>query len=185
MALRVAQIHYKIIEIHLRDKPTHMLRVSPKGTVPVLCLSADEVIDESLDIMRWALQRNDPEGWLAGLHNAHAMQLLEQTDGAFKKALDQYKYASRFPDIDPVRSRQVAIDVLITPLAEVLQAQPFIGGDSAVLQDVAIFPFVRQFASVEPTWFDQNAPEPVRRWLGHWVNSDLFMAIMHKSQNTT
>lgn len=180
MALRVAGIHYKIVEIHLRQKPEHMLRVSPKGTVPVLCLSADEVIDESLEIMQWALTQNDPMNWLDGLRNETAQHLLAQTDGPFKKALDQYKYASRFPDADPLQSRQAAIAALIDPLAEVLCRQPFIGGDRPVLQDVAIFPFVRQFAGVDPHWFGEQAPVLVRRWLAQWVESELFAAIMQK-----
>lgn len=181
MALRVAGIHCKIIDIHLRDKPEHMLRVSPKGTVPVLCLSTDEVIDESLDIMRWALHKNDPQQWLDGLHDAKAQYLLLQTDGPFKQALDQYKYASRFPDADPAQSRLVATDALINPLADVLSSQGFIGGNTPVLQDVAIFPFVRQFAGVEPEWFKAHAPDTVRKWLAHWVESELFTAIMQKN----
>lgn len=181
MALRVAGLHCNIIDIHLRDKPAHMLRVSPKGTVPVLCLSPDEVIDESLEIMLWALQKNDPQRWLSGLAIENAQYLLSQSDGPFKQALDRYKYASRFPQFDPLQSRQLAIDVLIEPLASTLRQQIFIGGQTPVLQDVAVFPFVRQFAGVEPKWFQANAPEPVRRWLQYWVNSDLFEAIMQKN----
>ncbi|MCD8505013.1 MAG: glutathione S-transferase N-terminal domain-containing protein [Burkholderiaceae bacterium] len=180
MALRVAGIQCKIIDIHLRHKPEHMLRVSPKGTVPVLCLSTDEVIDESLDIMRWALHKNDPQQWLDGLHNAKAQYLLLQTDGPFKQALDQYKYASRFPEANPVQSRQRAMASLIEPLADHLKHQPFIGGDKPVLQDVAIFPFVRQFAGVEPSWFESHVDVSVRDWLHGWVSSELFVAIMQK-----
>ena len=185
MALRVAQIHCKIVDIHLRDKPEHMLRVSPKGTVPVLCLSTGEVIDESLDIMRWALQKNDPQRWLHGLTNEHARHLLCQTDGPFKQALDRYKYASRFPEADPAYWRQIATEALIDPLADILAGQLYIGGQAPILQDVAIFPFVRQFAGVEPDWFTASAPAVVRRWLARWVESDLFMAIMQKKAAST
>jgi len=178
MALTVAGLTFRTSEIDLRDKPAHLLGVSPKGTVPVLCLSEVMVIDESLDIMYWALAQNDPQKWLDGLSNGQAQRLLEQTDGVFKKALDQYKYASRFPDQDPVQSRWLALEALINPLALVLNKQPFIGGDKPVLQDVAIFPFVRQFAGVEPSWFNANAPAPVRHWLTNWVSSDLFATIM-------
>ncbi|UOD50917.1 glutathione S-transferase [Orrella daihaiensis] len=181
MALKVAGIHCKIIDIHLRDKPEHMLRVSPKGTVPVLCLSTDEVIDESLDIMHWALQQNDPQRWFDGLSDEQAQYLLSQTDGPFKQALDQYKYASRFPEKDPVSARESAMQALIDPLSAVLAQQHFIGGEKPVLQDIAIFPFVRQFAGVEPDWFSAHSPEAVRNWLTHWVQSDLFTAIMQKN----
>jgi glutathione S-transferase len=180
MALSVAGIHYKRVEIHLRDKPSHMMRVSPKGTVPVLCLSELEVIDESLQIMHWALQKNDPLQWLDGLTNDTANQLLEQTDGPFKKALDHYKYASRFPDIDPTQSREQALGALIQPLGELLDRQDYMGGHRPVFQDVAIFPFVRQFAGVQPLWFDEHAPPSVRHWLQRWVSSELFAQIMQK-----
>ena len=180
MTLKVAQIEHTIVDIDLRNKPSHMLRVSPKGTVPVLCLSDTEIIDESLDIMQWALSRHDPQQWLRGLHDGQACELLGQTDGAFKQALDRYKYASRFPDADPVASRGRALDALIRPLSERLATQPFIGGQSPVLQDVAIFPFVRQFAGVDPQWFESQAPLAVQHWLKGWVESDLFKAIMQK-----
>ncbi len=180
MALSIAGIHYRTVEIQLRDKPSHMMGVSSKGTVPVLCLSEVEVIDESLHIMHWALQQNDPLQWLDGLANDTANQLLEQTDGPFKKALDQYKYASRFPDIDPTQSREQAVNALIQPLGDLLDGQDYIGGSRPVFQDVAIFPFVRQFAGVQPAWFDEHAPPSVRHWLQHWVSSELFVRIMQK-----
>lgn len=183
MGLRVAQIRYELIEINLRDKPEHMLRVSPKGTVPVFCLSDHEVIDESLDILRWALFQHDPNHWLSGLTNETACWLLTQNDGPFKQALDQYKYASRFPDVDPAVARDAATQALIMPLAKLLTDQPYIGGDSPVLQDIAIFPFVRQFAGVQPDWFGEHVPKPVQQWLTHWLESDLFKAIMQKPEN--
>lgn len=182
MGLRVAQIKYELIEINLRDKPEHMLRVSPKGTVPVFCLSDHEVIDESLDILHWALCQHDPNHWLSGLKHETACWLLTQNDGPFKQALDQYKYASRFPDIDPFVARDAAMQTLILPLAELLEDRPYIGGAEPVLQDIAIFPFVRQFAGVQPDWFGKHVPEPVQQWLTHWVESDLFKAIMRKPE---
>ena len=180
MALSVAEIEHTTVDINLRQKPPHMLRVSPKGTVPVLCLSDTQVIDESLEIMTWALHQHDPQDWLRGLQDQQACALLAQTDGPFKQALDHYKYASRFPSVDPLASRQSAMDALITPLSARLASQPFIGGSSPVLQDVAIFPFVRQFAGVEPPWFESHAPAAVRQWLNGWVESDRFKAVMQK-----
>lgn len=180
MALKVAGIEHRTVEINLRDKPPHMVRVSPKATVPVLCVDEDLVIDESLDIMRWALAQSDPLGWLTGADSPVAQQLLAQNDGPFKRALDQYKYASRFPGTDPQVARTQALQALIEPLARALDTQPYIGGEAAILQDVAIFPFVRQFASVEPAWFAESVPPCVRQWLAAWLESPLFAAIMQK-----
>jgi glutathione S-transferase len=180
MALRVAGIRYTTIEINLRDKPAHMVRVSPKATVPVLCLSEHEVIEESLDIMQWALGQADPLGWLKQAELEHAQYLLQQNDGPFKRSLDQYKYASRFLGADPKQARQAAVTALIQPLAQLLSDQPYIGGQSPTLQDIAIFPFVRQFANVEPDWFAQTTPDCVSHWLASWLASDLFAAIMQK-----
>jgi glutathione S-transferase len=148
--------------------------------VPVLCLSEFEVIEESLEIMRWALVQSDPNDWLRGTHQQTAQDLLQRNDGPFKQALDRYKYGSRFPAINPTDSRGQALEALIEPLAAALAHQPFIGGQSPILHDVAVFPFVRQFAAVQPDWFDENAPQPVRRWLSHWLDSELFASIMQK-----
>jgi glutathione S-transferase len=181
MALHEACIEHKIVEISLRDKPAQMLAISPKATVPVLCLPNAEVIDESLDIMLWALHQVDPNNWLAGLQQPEACYLLAQNDGPFKQALDRYKYGSRFPEHDPVCARNDAMDVLIEPLAQLLDQGRFIGGDAPVIQDIAIFPFVRQFAGVDRAWFDAHVPACVRDWLQRWVESALFEHIMRKS----
>lgn len=180
MALRAAGIECNTVEIDLRNKPEHLLSVSPKATVPVLCVNDQLVIDESLEIMIWALRQNDPDNWLDGLANPVAQRMLTQNDGPFKLALDQYKYASRFPALDYRQSRKKAMEELIDPLACILQAQPFIGGQSPVFQDIAIFPFVRQFAGVEPGWFEESVPASVKRWLEHWLASDIFRSIMRK-----
>jgi len=127
MALYAAGIDFDIEEISLRDKPAHMLEVSPKGTVPVLCLPEGNVLEESLDIMRWALNANDPQQWLDGLKDPVAQDLLARNDGDFKKALDAYKYASRFPEISASQMRDQAMAILINPLAEILRSGLFIG----------------------------------------------------------
>ncbi len=181
MALYVAKITCRTVEIDLRHKPAHLIRVSPKATVPVLCLSNGEVIDESIDIMHWALAQHDPLGWLDRAHEPVAQRLLAQTDGPFKQALDQYKYSSRFMDLDPAQARAQAMAALIDPLAEVLSHQPFIGGERASLHDVAIFPFVRQFAGVQLDWFESDVPTTVQAWLSQWVESSLFKTIMQKA----
>jgi glutathione S-transferase len=117
MALHVAKIEVSTVEIDLRNKPAGLLEASPKATVPVLCLADGTVLDESLDIVRWALQVNDPEHWARGWEDRGAMDLLDRTDGEFKRWLDRYKYASRSPEYDPQLSREAAIKVLIEPLA--------------------------------------------------------------------
>lgn len=184
MALHVAGIeHQRVDLVSLRDKPARMLEASPKGTVPVLCLPDGSVIDESLDIMHWALAQADPEGWLSGSEDPEALDLLRRNDGAFKKALDRYKYASRFPEVDPVQARADAMAALIDPLSACLNKGTFIGGQQPTLQDVAIFPFVRQFAGVAPDWFACCAPANVVVWLSVWTESSLFAAIMSKHPN--
>lgn len=181
MALQVAGIAINTIEIDLRDKPVAMVAASPKATVPVLCLVDGTVIDESLDIVRWALAIRDPDDWARGWGDAVAMDLLARTDGDFKHWLDRYKYVTRFAAQDMVSARTSAFEGLITPLSLRLQNQPFIGGETPMVQDVLIFPFVRQFAGVDPAWFKANAGAQVQHWLAFWVESALFKKIMLKN----
>jgi glutathione S-transferase len=185
MALCVAKIEYVSHEIELKRKPPGLLAVSPKATVPVLVLPDGTVWQESLDIMRWALSLHDPHDWLCGAESSEARFLLERNDGLFKYHLDRYKYATRHPGADPFDARDQAVLALINPLNERLCAQLFIGGHQPTLQDIAIFPFVRQFAGVDPLWFEQQMPERVRHWLSYWVGSDLFKAIMKKDSQDT
>jgi glutathione S-transferase len=180
MALQVAQVSFTTVEIDLRDKPAAMVAVSPKATVPVLCLSNGMVIDESLDIVRWALAICDPHDWTRGWGDKAAMDLLVRTDGDFKRWLDRYKYATRFPEHDSSSAREAAFEVLIEPLSLRLQNQPFIGGELPMVQDVLIFPFVRQFAAVDPVWFKNKTALSVQQWLGALVGGSLFKQIMHK-----
>lgn len=181
MALRVAGIAVRTIEIDLRDKPAAMIAASPKATVPVLCLVDGTVIDESLDIVRWALTRHDPDDWARGWGDAVAMDLLARTDGDFKHWLDRYKYVTRFAAQDVVSARASAFEGLIAPLSLRLQNLPFVGGETPMVQDVLIFPFVRQFAGVDPAWFTANAGAQIQRWLAFWVDSALFKQIMLKN----
>lgn len=181
MALQVAEVKVNIVEIDLRDKPAAMLVASPKATVPVLCLSDGTVIDESLDIVVWALTIHDPDDWARGWGDAVAMDLLARTDGDFKHWLDRYKYATRFPADDVLLARKTAFDVLIEPLSLRLQNQPFIGGERPMVQDVLIFPFVRQFAGVDPAWFVANTGSKIQNWLTSWVDGALFKQIMLKN----
>ncbi|WP_447929338.1 glutathione S-transferase [Sphingopyxis fribergensis] len=168
MALLVSGTAYAHREVLLRDKPAAMLAASPKGTVPVLVRTDGTVIDESIDIMRWALAQHDPEDWLSRADAA----LVAKFDGAFKHHLDRYKYAGRY-DAEPSRHRAEGL-VLLAELDERLAGHDYLGGTTRGFSDIAIFPFVRQFAGVEAAWFAAHAPRRVREWLAMLMASELF-----------
>ena len=174
MALHISETPVEMREILLRDKPAEMLAASPKGTVPVLVLNDGTVIDESLDIMRWALAANDPEGWLIG----DDPELLHTIDGPFKHHLDRYKYATRH-STDPAEHRAAAYAIL-AGLDTRLSKQPFLAGTRRTIADIATFPFIRQFANTDPDWFAAQPIPALRAWLQDLVSSTLFSAIMVK-----
>ncbi len=176
LALCASGQQVELREILLRDKPQAFLAASPSATVP--CLeTGDEVIDESLDIMRWALAQNDPQGWLDMPEESGA--LIRLCDGPFKTALDRYKYATRFPDHDPIAERAQA-SAFIQDLEARLTGFEALFGRTITLADMAILPFVRQFAHVDPAWF-QSQPWPnVISWLEGFKASELFGKVMHK-----
>lgn len=171
MALLVSGQAVEIREVVLRDKPPAMLTASPKGTVPVLVVEG-AVIDESLDIMRYALTRNDPEGWLAGDDAA----LIAANDGPFKHHLDHYKYPERHGS-DPQTHRAAAL-LCLAPLEARLTRTSHLHGATRTLADIALFPFVRQFAAVEPVWFAAQALPRLKHWLAAHIASDLFERAM-------
>jgi glutathione S-transferase len=151
-----------------------MLAASPKGTVPVLVLADGAVIDESIDIMRWALGRHDPEDWLARADAG----LVAGFDGAFKHHLDRYKYAGR-DGVDPLTHRAAGLAMLETLDAR-LAVQGFLDGATRGFGDIAIFPFVRQFAGVDPAWFGVQPVPHVQAWLAGLATSALFERAMVK-----
>ena len=175
MALSMSGTGYEHREVVLRDKPPQMLEVSPKGTVPVLVTEDDLVIEESLDIMRWALEQSDPEGWL-GRNDA---ALVETNDGPFKHHLDRYKYATRYEDAQPDEHRAAALEIL-EQLERRLEESAYLCGDTRGFADIAIFPFIRQFANTDRAWFAAQDLPRVQAWLDGLVNCDLFAAIMTK-----
>ena len=174
MALRVSGVAHEHREVVLRDKPPQMLKVSPKGTVPVL-VTDEGVLEESLDIMRWALRRSDPEGWL----EREAPELLAANDGPFKHHLDRYKYSTRYDDVDPEEHGQAAL-VHLRALEDRLSASPHLCGEERGFADIAISPFVRQFANADRDWFDAQDLPNVQRWLDGLVNSELYEGVMAK-----
>lgn len=178
MALRYANIAVEIREISLRDKPLHLLQVSPKATVPVLVLPDHRVIEESLLIMDWALAQSDPNGWLKA-DVTQARQLIAENDGTFKLALDAYKYPERYPTATKTAHR-VQGERFLAKLEDRLQQRDFLLANQLTLADVAIFPFVRQFAAVDTQWFQSSRYSQLNRWLATQLSSALFIAIMEK-----
>lgn len=181
MALRTAGIQVEQIEISLRDKPTALLAISPKGTVPVLQCSDGRVLDESLDIMHWALAQSDPDGWLTLASQAEHLELIRANDTEFKFWLDRYKYAERFPEFSRSHYRGQAEYFMLSKLEKKLSVNVFLGGKRASLSDVAIFPFVRQFAAVDANWFAASQWVGVRTWLSYWTDTETYKQIMLKS----
>lgn len=176
LAIQSAGVEVELREILLRDKPDAFLAASPKGTVPVV-EDGETVIEESLDVMHWALAQNDPEAWLD--MPDPGLDLIAQTDGPFKTALDRTKYAVRYPDVDVVEERHKA-GTFLAMLESQLADTPYLFGDAPRLADMAILPFVRQFAHTDLNWFAAQPWPAVARWLEAFKTSDRFRKIMTK-----
>lgn len=185
MALIVSNVQCELREVDLASKPAHMLAVSPKGTVPVLLFSDGSVLQESLDIMLWAFSQSDAQAWLhPETDDLSAMlTLIEQNDGEFKEHLNRYKYPERYEKehTDPLHHRAEA-GVFMSRLASMLEDSNFLFGPSPSLADIALFPFVRQFAAVDPGWFSGLRLTCLQGWIADWQESDLFAAAMHQQQ---
>ncbi len=178
MAIAEAGISVRLREILLRDKPDEMLVASAKGTVPVLILADGSVIDESLDVMRWALAQNDPSGWLsADADETNA--LITENDGVFKHHLDRYKYSTRYEDADAETHRSAGFEIL-RRWDERLSVDGQFFGLAPTQADIALFPFVRQFRIADPDWFDAADLPALQSWLSGHMESDRFKAIMTK-----
>lgn len=180
MALWQAGIIPEIIEVDLKNRPPVLYELSPKGSVPVLHLDDGSVIDESVDIMLWALEQNDPDGWLGEAEDAPA--LIEPTTsqtGWFKNALDRYKYPTRYPDEDCSGARDKGLEYL-QQLEDRLGAQRYLCVDHITYADIAIFPFIRQFANTDRDWFDALPLTKLQDWLAGHLESPLFKTIMEK-----
>ncbi len=179
LALRYSGIRVELREIDLKDKPACMLAASPKATVPVLILPDAQVIDESLDIMHWALQQNDPQHWLHPSHQSTSQRLIHENDQVFKFYLDHYKYADRFPEHSQTYYREQG-ELFLLKLECLLGEHRYLTGATPCIADMALLPFIRQFAYVDIQWFNQSSYVNVCRWLFNGIESELFLSIMHK-----
>ncbi|QJI12191.1 glutathione S-transferase [Pseudomonas sp. ADAK22] len=177
MALRYAGVPVQIVEVSLKAKPADMLALSPKGTVPVLSVDG-RVIEESLEIMLWALAQHDPDDWLLK-GDPRVLQLIAENDQAFKHHLNRYKYAERYPE-QPMEHYRAEGEVFLRALEALLADRAFLLAEHLSLADVALAPFVRQFAHVDREWF-ASAPYPrLQAWLQRFLESALFVAVMAK-----
>lgn len=179
MTLMYAGVQVELREVLLKDKPKAMLDVSDKGTVPVLVLPTDEVIDESVDVMRWALAQKDPRNWALPDRQENCDAWVSANDNDFKHWLDHYKYADRFPDHSQDYYRARA-EQFLQKLETALRHSPWISGAELGFADIAVFPFIRQFSGVDSNWF-ARAPYPsTRQWLETLLSCEWFMGCMQK-----
>ncbi len=168
-ALYLSKIHHEHREIDLKNKPIEMLAISPKGTVPIMIVSNDLLLEESLEIMKWALKVShlDPKDTL----------LIQENDTRFKYALDRYKYPGRYPEKNDFNYQKECIQFL-----KKLEARlsPFLNGNNISFVDLAIFPFIRQFSMVNPEWFEELPSPHIKAWLHSLIESELFQKVMQK-----
>ena len=178
MALQYAGVQLEHREIELGNKPQSMLLASPKGTVPVLCMDG-LILDQSIDIMQWALKISDPDGW-ARLDEDIAYAWIEKNDELFKNLLDQYKYPNRYPQLNQAVVLADVMELMLKPMETALESSQYLLGDKLTWVDVAIFPFIRQFMMVDQQRF-QELPFPhLQRWLQEQLESELFISVMDK-----
>ncbi len=181
MAIAVSGQRCALREVILRNKPSEMITVSPKATVPVIVLSDGKIIDESLTIMLWALKKNDPEEWLKPmqLKRDEIGDLIAENDGPFKDNLDRYKYSNRYKFSDPLYHRRKGVEFL-TKLNTKLLKSSYLYGNTFTFADAAISPFVRQFANHDREWFESLALHRLQGWLTDILESRRFLDVMGK-----
>ena len=179
MAIHISSQKCEIREVLLRDKPPSMLEYSSKGTVPVLVLQSGEVIDESLDVIEWALNLNDPDNWQRSKDNEKTKELIKINDGEFKHHLDRYKYSKRYDNEDPEFHRKKCLSFIKKVNSE-LQNSKYIFDDEISYIDISLLPFIRQFRIADNEWFDELPYENVKSWLSNFLNSELLESIMSK-----
>lgn len=181
LAILYSQITIELREVLLKDIPSSLLAISPKATVPVLVFPDGSVMDESWDIMKWAVHKNDPDDWLGrdDGYVAEAEMLIEMNDFSFKEDLDHYKYADRYPE-HPAEYYRAEAEEFLQSLEAHLRKHRYLLGDRISIADVGILPFIRQFAFVDKDWFDQTPYSKVQAWLQGFIESALFASVMEK-----
>ena len=179
MALHVSNQKVEFREVLLRDKPQSMLDISLKGTVPILLLDSGDVIDESLDVIDWALTQNDPLDWSRSKKSKKSELLIETNDGEFKHHLDRYKYSKRYEDEDPIHHRENCMN-FINEIEDQLSVTKFLYDDNLSIVDISILPFIRQFRIADMEWFDALKKPNTQKWLMAFLDSELFKNIMIK-----
>ncbi len=181
MALKYAGIKVELREVDLNDLPPQVLMISSEATVPVLVLPDETVFTESWEILKWALEQNDPDYWF-GENKKYALDaeiLIESNDFSFKNDLDHYKYADRFPEQSEEHYRE-RCEEFIEELEDMLCENKYLLTNHLTLADIGVFPFVRQFSLVDKEWFDQSSYPNVRRWLEVLIDSELFQQVFQK-----
>lgn len=181
MAIASAGLTVQLREVVLKNKPPEMISTSPKATVPIIDDAEAGVLEESLDIMLWALAKSDPEHWLPSDDAARSVteSLITACDENFKPWLDKYKYADRHPEHTAEYYREQG-ELFIQQLIQRLKNHRYLIDDQPRLADIAIFPFVRQFAHVDRNWFDSSEYAAVQRWYRQLHESDTFLSVMQK-----
>ena len=182
LALALARVDYNIIEVDLKNKPERLLQLSPKATVPVLLLADGSLLEQSLDIMLWALQQSDSANVLpkTDADRVISMQRIAENDGPFKQVLDRYKYPERHPEYSANEHQQAATQ-WIDQWNSALAMHGYFLGSQPSFADYALLPFVRQFAAVNKTYFDELPIEKLQAWLRHLTQTELFKQVMRKT----
>ena len=181
LALMVSNRVCELREVVLRDKPQEMLEVSAKGTVPILIDVDGRVLDQSIDIMLWALRQHDPEKWLMPEQGsvAEMLELIALFDEEFKYHLDRYKYPDRYPGVDAQAHRHEG-SLYLGRLNAQLSATKYLFGNNVALADMAIAPFVRQFAHTDRGWFNEQPWPGLQTWLAGFTDSEIYASVMQK-----
>ena len=179
MAIHISDQRCELREVLLRDKPPSMLQYSAKGTVPVLILQDNKVIDESLDVIDWALNLNDPDDWQRSKDKEKTKELIKINDGEFKYHLDRYKYSKRYDNEDPEFHRKKCLK-FIESINNELNNSKYIFDDNISYTDIVLLPFIRQFRIADIEWFDSLPYDNLKKWLSSFLNSSLLNSIMKK-----
>ena len=179
MAIHISDQRCELREVLLRDKPPSMLEYSAKGTVPVLILQDGKVIDESLDVIDWALNLNDPDDWQRSKDTKKTKELIKINDGEFKYHLDRYKYSKRYDNEDPEFHRKKCLK-FIESINNELNNSKYIFDDNISYADIVLLPFIRQFRIADIEWFDSLPYDNLKKWLSSFLDSSLLNSIMKK-----